>query len=94
WRIRAGAYLQPGISLLRGQGLERQSPFVDAAPTYHFIIARDPTREYAYRAKARLGTVRPLGRLHETWPLYTADAVDGRTREGGVADGSKAAPAA
>lgn len=60
------AYLQPEISLLRGQCLERQSLFVDAAQTYHFIIARYPTSEYAYRAKARLETLRQLGRLNET----------------------------
>ncbi len=41
-RIRARPYLQPEISLLRGQCLERQSLFVDAAQTYHFIIARYP----------------------------------------------------
>ncbi|MER1157019.1 hypothetical protein AAA627_39490, partial [Pseudomonas aeruginosa] len=43
-----------------------QSLFVDAAQTYHFIIARYPTSEYAYRAKARLETLRQLGRLSET----------------------------
>lgn len=67
-RIRARPYLQPEISLLRGQCLERQSLFVDAAQTYHFIIARYPTSEYAYRAKARLETLRQLGRLSETRP--------------------------
>ncbi|SQC58108.1 putative lipoprotein [Pseudomonas aeruginosa] len=41
-RIRARPYLQPEISLLRGQCLERQSLFVDAAQTYHFIIAVTP----------------------------------------------------
>ncbi|MBH9416898.1 hypothetical protein GHU28_21445 [Pseudomonas aeruginosa] len=65
-RIRARPYLQPEISLLRGQCLERQSLFVDAAQTYHFLIARYPTSEYAYRAKARLETLRQLGRLSET----------------------------
>lgn len=65
-RIRARPYLQPEISLLRGQCLERQSLFVDAAQTYHFIIARYPSSEYAYRAKARLETLRQLGRLSET----------------------------
>ncbi|HCL4061325.1 TPA: tol-pal system YbgF family protein [Pseudomonas aeruginosa] len=65
-RLRARPYLQPEISLLRGQCLERQSLFVDAAQTYHFIIARYPTSEYAYRAKARLETLRQLGRLNET----------------------------
>ena len=49
--------------LLRGQCLERQSLFVDAAQTYQFIIARYPTSEYAYRAKARLETLQQLGRI-------------------------------
>lgn len=60
---RSRQYLQPEISLLRGQCLERQSLFVDAAQTYQFIIARYPTSEYAYRAKARLDTLQQLGRL-------------------------------
>ncbi|MCY1426676.1 hypothetical protein D9M71_425010 [compost metagenome] len=49
--------------MLRGQCLERQRYFVDAAQTYEFIIARYPTSEYAYRAKARLETLRANGRL-------------------------------
>jgi outer membrane protein assembly factor BamD (BamD/ComL family) len=60
---RSRQYLQPEISLLRGQCLERQNLFVDAAQTYQFIIARYPSSEYAYRAKARLETLRQLGRL-------------------------------
>lgn len=60
---RSRQYLQPEISLLRGQCLERQSLFVDAAQTYQFIIARYPASEYAYRAKARLETLQQLGRL-------------------------------
>jgi len=53
--------VQPEISLLRGQCLERQSLFVDAAQTYRFIIERFPASEYAYRARARLETLRQLG---------------------------------
>lgn len=62
-KSRSRQYLQPEISLLRGQCLERQKLFVDAAQTYQFIIARYPTSEYAYRAKARLETLQQLGRL-------------------------------
>ncbi|MDE3736865.1 MULTISPECIES: tol-pal system YbgF family protein [Pseudomonas] len=62
-KSRSRQYLQPEISLLRGQCLERQNLFVDAAQTYQFIIARYPTSEYAYRAKARLDTLQQLGRL-------------------------------
>ncbi|MCP8463152.1 hypothetical protein NK553_04245 [Pseudomonas sp. ZM23] len=62
-KSRARPWLQPEISMLRGQCLERQKFFVDAAQTYQFIIARYPTSEYAYRAKARLETLRLNGRL-------------------------------
>lgn len=62
-RSRSRQYLQPEISLLRGQCLERQSLFVDAAQTYQFIIARYPASEYAYRARARLETLQQLGRV-------------------------------
>ncbi|AYF90318.1 tetratricopeptide repeat protein [Pseudomonas sp. JS3066] len=62
-KSRSRQYLQPEISLLRGQCLERQRLFVDAAQTYQFIIARYPTSEYAYRAKARLETLEQLGHL-------------------------------
>ncbi|BAN50376.1 tol-pal system YbgF family protein [Metapseudomonas resinovorans] len=62
-RSRSRQYLQPEISLLRGQCLERQSLFVDAAQTYQFIISRFPTSEYAFRAKARLETLQQLGRI-------------------------------
>jgi len=58
---RSRSYMQPEISLLRGQCLERQSLFLDAVQTYRFIIARYPTSEYAYRARARLETLRQLG---------------------------------
>jgi outer membrane protein assembly factor BamD (BamD/ComL family) len=58
---RSRGYIQPEISLLRGQCLERQALFVDALQTYQFIIARYPRSEYAYRARARLETLRQLG---------------------------------
>ncbi|WP_447746250.1 tetratricopeptide repeat protein [Pseudomonas nicosulfuronedens] len=62
-KARARPWIQPEISMLRGQCLEREKFYVDAAQTYHFIIARYPTSEYAYRAKARLETLRLNGRL-------------------------------
>ncbi|MFI8479974.1 tol-pal system YbgF family protein [Pseudomonas sp. NPDC078700] len=58
---RSRRYIQPEISLLRGQCLERQNLFVDAAQTYEFIISRYPASEYAYRAQARLQTLNELG---------------------------------
>lgn len=60
-RSRHRDNLQPEISLLRGQCLERQGLFVDAAQTYRFILTRYPASEYAYRARARLETLRQLG---------------------------------
>ncbi|MGE8496110.1 MAG: tetratricopeptide repeat protein [Pseudomonas sp.] len=65
-KSRSRNYLQPEISLLRGQCLERQNLFVDAAQTYQFIIGRYPASEYAYRARARLDTLRQLG--HSSLP--------------------------
>ncbi|MFT5781166.1 MAG: outer membrane protein assembly factor BamD (BamD/ComL family) [Pseudomonas sp.] len=65
-QIRARPYLQPEISLLRGQCLERENLFVDAQQTYQFIISRYPASEYAYRAKARLSTLEQLGRVRDT----------------------------
>lgn len=62
-KSRARPWLQPEISMLRGLCLERQKYYVDAAQTYDFIIARYPASEYAYRAKARLETLRLNGRL-------------------------------
>ena len=53
--------VQPEISLLRGQCLERQGLFVDAAQTYRFIRTRYPASEYAFRGGARLETLRQLG---------------------------------
>ena len=60
-RSRHRDNLQPEISLLRGQCLERQGLFVDAAQTYRFIQGRYPGSEYAYRGRARLETLRQLG---------------------------------
>lgn len=60
-KSRSRSYLQPEISLLRGQCLERQNLFVDAAQTYRFIISQYPASEYAFRARARLETLRQLG---------------------------------
>ncbi|MFV3367743.1 tetratricopeptide repeat protein [Pseudomonas sp. NY15435] len=62
-KARARPWIQPEISMLRGQCLEREKFYVDAAQTYQFIVARYPTSEYAYRAKARLETLRLNGRL-------------------------------
>ena len=58
---RTRRYVQPEVSMLRGQCLERQKLFIDAAQTYQFIITRYPASEYAYRARARLQTLEQLG---------------------------------
>ncbi|WP_347901694.1 tetratricopeptide repeat protein [Pseudomonas purpurea] len=58
---RTRRYVQPEVSMLRGQCLERQKLFVDAAQTYQFIITQYPSSEYAYRARARLETLQTLG---------------------------------
>lgn len=58
---RSRRYMQPEISLLRGQCLERQALFVDAMQTYQFITSHYPASEYAYRARARMNTLRQLG---------------------------------
>jgi outer membrane protein assembly factor BamD (BamD/ComL family) len=58
---RSRRYMQPEISLLRGQCLERQALFVDALQTYQFIITQFPASEYAYRARARIDTLQQLG---------------------------------
>ena len=65
-KSRSRNYLQPEISLLRGQCLERENLFVDAAQTYQFIISRYPASEYAYRARARLETLEQLGHYTPT----------------------------
>jgi hypothetical protein len=58
---RARPYVWPEVSMLRGQCLERQNLFVDAAQTYQYIITQFPQSEYAYRAQARLVTLEQLG---------------------------------
>lgn len=58
---RARPYIWPEVSMMRGQCLERQKMFIDAAQTYQFIIAAYPQSEYAYRARARLETLQSLG---------------------------------
>jgi outer membrane protein assembly factor BamD (BamD/ComL family) len=67
----ARTYLQPEISLLRGQCLERQSLYLDAAQTYRFIVGRYPASEYAFRAKARLSTLEQLGLVQDAMPAKT-----------------------
>ncbi|MFZ3183415.1 MAG: tetratricopeptide repeat protein [Pseudomonas sp.] len=74
-KIRARPYLQPEISLLRGQCLERDNLFVDAQQTYQFIVSRYPGSEYAYRAKARLNTLEQLGRLRGAEVKVSAQAL-------------------
>jgi hypothetical protein len=68
---RARPYVWPEVSMMRGQCLERQKLFIDAAQTYQFIIASYPQSEYAYRARARLETLQSLGH----YPTRSAAAV-------------------
>lgn len=63
--------LQPEISQLRGQCLEREGLFVDAVQTYRFIIERYPASEYAYRSHARLQTLRQLGHYRPDEPAIS-----------------------
>ncbi|MFJ5298863.1 tetratricopeptide repeat protein [Pseudomonas sp. SLFW] len=58
---RARRYVQPEVSMLRGQCLERQKMYVDAIQTYQFILTQYPYSEYAFRAKARIDTLHQLG---------------------------------
>ena len=58
---RSRRYVQPEISMLRGQCLERQALYVDAIQTYQYIISQYPASEYAYRARARIDTLNQLG---------------------------------
>ncbi|WP_043311426.1 tol-pal system YbgF family protein [Pseudomonas sp. ML96] len=71
---RSRSFMQPEISLLRGQCLERQNLFVDAAQTYEFIVNRYPASEYAYRARARLETLRQLGHHQAVEPAKATPA--------------------
>ena len=73
--IRSRPYLQPEISLLRGQCLEREHLYVDAQQTYQYIVAHYPQSEYAYRAKARLSTLEQLGRLRDVEPAKVSRAL-------------------
>lgn len=73
-RSRPRDNLQPEISLLRGQCLERQGLFVDAVETYRFILSRYPASEYAYRGRARLETLRQLGHYQPDQPAITRGA--------------------
>jgi hypothetical protein len=68
---RARRYMQPEVSMLRGQCLERQKLFIDAAQTYQFIITQYPNSEYAFRARARLETLQSLGH----YPTRSASAI-------------------
>jgi TolA-binding protein len=68
---RARPYVWPEVSMMRGQCLERQMLFVDAAQTYQYIIATYPQSEYAYRARARLETLQSTGH----YPVRSAAAV-------------------
>jgi hypothetical protein len=58
---RSRRYVQPEVSMMRGQCLERQKLFVDAVQTYQFLITQYPYSEYAFRARARLETLQSLG---------------------------------
>jgi len=71
---RSRRYLQPEVSLLRGQCLERQKLFVDAAQTYQFIITQYPYSEYAFRARARLETLQKLGHYNGGEPAKSSPA--------------------
>jgi hypothetical protein len=58
---RSRRYVQPEVSMLRGQCLERQKFYMDAVQTYQYIITQFPESEYAFRARARLDTLHQLG---------------------------------
>lgn len=73
-RSRPRDNLQPEISLLRAQCLERQGLFVDAAETYRFIQSRYPASEYAFRSRARLETLRQLGHYQPEEKVITHPA--------------------
>lgn len=71
---RARRYVQPEVSMLRGQCLERQKLYVDAAQTYQFIISQYPYSEYAFRAQARLDTLHQLGHDNVARPAIARPA--------------------
>lgn len=68
---RARPFIWPEASLLRGQCLERQKLYFDAAQTYQYIITQFPGNEYAYRAQARLQTLEKLGHVRNGEPVVT-----------------------
>nr|GFC69158.1 hypothetical protein [Tanacetum cinerariifolium] len=49
---RSRRYVQPEVSMLRGQCLERQKLYVDAVQTYQFIISNYPSRPDADQRSA------------------------------------------
>ncbi|GLX89091.1 MULTISPECIES: tetratricopeptide repeat protein [Pseudomonas] len=57
---RSRPYIWPQTAMLRGLCLERTKFYLDAAQTYQWIINEFPQSEYAYRAKARIETLRIL----------------------------------
>ncbi|MEE4665607.1 tetratricopeptide repeat protein [Pseudomonas alliivorans] len=71
---RERRYVQPEVSMLRGQCLERQKLYVDAAQTYQFLMNQYPASEYAYRAKARLDTLAQLGHYPPAQPARAIPA--------------------
>jgi hypothetical protein len=73
-KSRVRPYVWPEVSMLRGQCLERQNLFVDAAQTYQYIITQFPQSEYAYRAQARLVTLEQLGHYHPGSPVIVRPA--------------------
>ena len=57
---RSRPYIWPQTAMLRGLCLERTKFYLDAAQTYQYIINEFPKSEYAYRARARIETLRIL----------------------------------
>ncbi len=71
---RVRSYVWPEVSMLRGQCLERQKLYIDAAKTYQYIVTQFPQSEYAYRAQARLVTLEQLGHYREGSPIIVRPA--------------------
>ncbi|MBA1202406.1 tetratricopeptide repeat protein [Pseudomonas capeferrum] len=71
---RTRPFIHPEVSLLRGQCLERQKLYVDAAQTYRYLIDHYPRNEYAFRAKARLQTLEQLGHYRAGEPAVVRPA--------------------
>ena len=70
---RSRPYIWPQTAMLRGLCLERTKFYLDASQTYQYIINEFPKSEYAYRAKARIETLRILRFI--PGPGTTAQAV-------------------